>query len=540
MAEIDDLSQVVKDLMDVVKRQEDHIAKQDRITAEQKQIIAKQGKRIAELESTVEHLQDANRRLLRWRFGPRTEKSTEMDERQLTLEIEGLSSDLVFDHENAGDPPKVIPMRIQVPRRKRGLWSQLCPHLRVEEVYEDLPADQLVDHDGTPLVKAGTERSEELVYEPGHCFIRRTIRQRYGRSDTGEKVSIAPVADKIVPRGGLSDETITAAVVHHAMDCLPYQRIAEMISRIAGTTINRSLITESCNAYAALAEPLLDAMWEQISSTDVLHIDGSFLFHQDGKQPRKCSRKPLYAITDGQQVVMRWRDDEKYQSASDIIPGYQGYVARDEWAGWKSLNNINIIHVGCHAHARRYFAEVQDTDQDARQIISWYQQIYDIERQANESGYTGQQLYDLRLNLRNRYTKPILDQLFDFAQQKQHTRTGAFKRHLQYILRHRDTLTVFLNDGVVPPDNNTAERVLRRNAMLRKNRLFYVGAECGQHIGTLLSLMVSCRELDVQPHHYLNWSLPALLGYRNGETVDLKKWTPLAYAKLQKVTQTAA
>jgi hypothetical protein len=54
-------------------------------------------KRIAELESTVEHLQDANRRLLRWRFGPRTEKSTEMDERPLRLELEGLSSDLVFD-----------------------------------------------------------------------------------------------------------------------------------------------------------------------------------------------------------------------------------------------------------------------------------------------------------------------------------------------------------------------------------------------------------------------------------------------------------
>ena len=103
MAEIDDLRQMVKDLTGIMKRQEDHIAKQD-------EIITKQNKRIAELESTVEHLQDANRRLLRWRFGPRTEKSTEMDERPLRLELEGLSSDLVFDHEHAGEAPKVIPM----------------------------------------------------------------------------------------------------------------------------------------------------------------------------------------------------------------------------------------------------------------------------------------------------------------------------------------------------------------------------------------------------------------------------------------------
>ena len=220
-------------------------------------------------------------------------KSTEMDERPLRLELEGLSSDLVFDHEHAGEAPKVIPMHAVKPKRKRGLWSELCPHLHVEDVYVELPADQLVDHDGTPFIKTGTESSEELVYEPGHCFVRRTIRQRYGRSDTGEKIVTTPVADKMVPRGGLSNETITAAVVHHAMDCLPFQRIAEIISRTAGTTVNRALITESCNAYAALAEPLLDAMWQQIGTTDVLHIDGSFLFHQDGKRPRKCSRKPM-------------------------------------------------------------------------------------------------------------------------------------------------------------------------------------------------------------------------------------------------------
>ena len=156
MAEIDDLRQMVKDLTGIMKRQEDHIAKLEDHITKQDEIITKQNKRIAELESTVEHLQDANRRLLRWRFGPRTEKSTEMDERPLRLELEGLSSDLVFDHEHAGEVPKVIPMHAVKPKRKRGLWSELCPHLHVEDVYVELPADQLVDHDGTPFIKTGT------------------------------------------------------------------------------------------------------------------------------------------------------------------------------------------------------------------------------------------------------------------------------------------------------------------------------------------------------------------------------------------------
>ncbi len=87
----------------------------------------------------------------------------------------------------------------------------------------------------------------------------------------------------------------------------------------------------------------------------------------------------------------------------------------------------------------------------------------------------------------------------------------------------------------MPLDNNLAEHVLRRNAMLRKNRLFYVGADCGQHIATLLSLTVTCRELGISSLNYLTWSLPVLLNYRDHkDTVmqpDLAHWTPLAYQR---------
>ena len=45
-------------------------------------------KQVAEQQKLIEHLQDANRRLLRWRFGQRTEK---MVEGQCILALEGLT-----------------------------------------------------------------------------------------------------------------------------------------------------------------------------------------------------------------------------------------------------------------------------------------------------------------------------------------------------------------------------------------------------------------------------------------------------------------
>ena len=132
-------------------------------------------------------------------------------------------------------------------------------------------------------------------------------------------------------------------VVHHAMDCLPYQRIAEMVGRL-GAPVNRALVTSGCNTYAALAAPMLDAMQQQILHTNVLHVDGTFIFHHDRKRKRHCSRKPLYALSDGKQVVMRWRDDERYATAADLIPGYHGYLVRDEWPGWMSLLDVQCRH----------------------------------------------------------------------------------------------------------------------------------------------------------------------------------------------------
>ena len=539
MSEVDDLKAMVQDLLQVIREKDEIIERQQKQIAEQQKQIdallkenARQAKRIEELEATVAHLEEVNRRLLRRQFGRRTEKTTDPD--QTLIPLIGLTCDLECEVLVADESTEIIPTRKIKPQRRRMLWSQLCPDLPIEEVREELPEDQQVAADGTLLVRMGTECCEEVVYEPGRCFIRRVIRQRYGRSDTAEKIVTAPAPTKIVPGGSLANETILATAVHHAMDCLPFQRIAEIMTR-TGAPISRSLITNGCNAFAKIAEPLLDVMQQQIQEANIIHVDGSFIYHQDRARKRHCSRKPLYAVTDGQQVVMRHRDDEKYETAADLLPGYEGYLVRDEWAGWSALENANLIHVGCHAHARRYFAETQDHDQDARQIIDWYSELYAIEQRANNSGLTGPRLHAVRKQLRQHYTKPLLEKLFTFAEEKGSSRSGLFRQHANYIVNHRDTLTVFLDDGALPPDNNLAERVLRRNAMLRKNRLFYVGNNCGQHIGTLLSLMVSCRELSINPNDYLLWALPTLLAYRDQRGTinqpDLSTVTPLAFAQ---------
>lgn len=451
-----------------------------------------------------------------------------------------MTSDITWDSEAAGEPEEAVTVRPRKKHRKRALWSQICPHLKVNEQRIELPEDQLMTEDGARMVPHGYETHEELRYIPGTIEIDRVIRVRYGRSDTGEKTATAPNPPRIVARGGLSNETILAMAIHHAMDCLPYQRIAEMISRL-GAPVERGLVTRSCNAYAALVKPMVDAILQQMMDGDILHIDGSFVFKQRRDRSRRCDRSPLYAISDGIQVAMRWRPDERHASAADLIPGFRGYLIRDEWNGWWKLNNgDDLVHVGCLAHARRYFAEIMDTDADARRLVHIIGRIYAVEREAALSGFTGQRLFDYRLKLRQRYSVAIMDKLHDQALALSHTRSGMFATKAGYIVRHETELRRFLENGALPVDNNLAERVLRRNAILRKNRLFFVSEEGGNHIAALLSLMGSCRLLAINPLDYLTWSLPALLEYRDApekQKPSLAQWTPRTYYDLLKKNQ---
>ena len=543
--------------MSRVRKLEERIAKLETLVGQQAAIIDSlraENEQLRgeneQLRAEVADLAETNRGLLHWRFGRRTEKSAELERLQELIALEGWSSDLLMptldalyaaDDENGaeGDGPTASSRRAKQPAGKRAyarqLWSRLCPHLRIEEELIELPPEDRFDEDGTPLVRQGTESHEELVYEPAPPYIRRVLRQRYGRSDTAEKIAIAANPDRIVPRGSLADETILNAVVNLASDCLPFYRQAEMFARL-GIPVTRQTLCASFHAWCQLASPLVDIIQEQILTAPIIHMDGSFIYRQNRDGSRSCTRFPIYAISDGGQVVLRWRPDEKHATAADLARGYHGYLVRDEWDGWWKLDDFDAIHVGCNAHARRYFAKHQDKDADAARMVMLYAQLAAVEKRADKSGLCDEQLFAHRLTLRQRHSVAIMDAIETLARDITHRRTGKIVTAANYILTHRRELRRFLDNGALPPDNNLAERVLRRNALLRRNRPFYVAEDGGIHLAHALSVCGSCRQLGINPLAYLKHSLPALLAYRaaeaNGDPLpDLAPWTPAAYAQ---------
>ena len=118
---------------------------------------------------------------------------------------------------------------------------------------------------------------------------------------------------------------------------------------------------------------------------------------------------------------------------------------------------------------------------------------------------------------------PIVNELFAWLASKQAEvlPKGPMGLAISYALNLEAALRVFLTDGRLEADNNTAERSLRPVAVGRKNWLFYQRATGGNTAKVLLSLVKTAEAIGLNPKVYLRE-----LALRIGQESDVTKLTP--------------
>jgi transposase len=501
--------------------------------------IAETTKQNTQLRERVAALEDYVRRLLRGVFGPSTEKMIH-DPGQQRLDLGDVA---------APAPPVPSPDAdadaTPARRRRRGhgrrRLAALDPALPVREELIETPAAARIDTDGTLLVAMGRETTDLLAVEPPQVFIRRLVRIRYGRADTGDKAPIVALPPRICVRGILDDSTVHHLMVQKFEDSLPFYRQESILCR-HGVELSRNVMVDAARAWGEAFTPLAEAIRAEILAEPVIHADESAMRMQDRSLHRRCRMTNLWAIVGGGQVAYTWTPDRTYARGREILAGFRGYLVRDEWQGWTTAFDAGgIIPVGCNAHARRPFAELQAIDPDAALMVRHYARLSAVEHRARDSGLAGPALWQHRLDLRAEHGRAIMDDIIALAQRLHRERGPAstIGKGAAYILRHTDTLTRFLGDGRLPPDNNLAENVLRIVAVLRKNCLFLGSPDAGAWTATALTVLRSCRLQKLDPHRYLAAVTPALLERRTA-AADLAAWTPRAVAQRPTAATAAA
>ena len=148
--------------------------------------------------------------------------------------------------------------------------------------------------------------------------------------------------------------------------------------------------------------------------------------------------------------------------AQELVGDFQGYFQTDGYAGYNALGaRDGLTHVGCLAHVRRKFMAVLKGGSSkhkagtASTVLNLIGKLYHIEKQADEQKLDPEQIK----NLRQERAKPIMDKIKSILDARSETTPpkSLLGKAIAYALGQWDRLTVYLENGLLGPDNNPAE-----------------------------------------------------------------------------------
>lgn len=414
-------------------------------------------------------------------------------------------------------------------RRRRPHPGRGCyPHdLPRDVVPVPTPPELLWCSCGGRRHRVGVVTSERLDVVPAQFRIVELVRDKLAccRCDA---VTSPPLPPEPIKRGVPTPRLLAHVAVSKFADHLPLHRQEAIYAR-HGVRLSRSTMSGWCLEIAELFAPVVMIVVQRVLDGPRAQTDETTL---PVLAPKACRKERLWIVRGetGDVFFVHTRSKHKEQPQA-ILHGFRGKLQADAYKGFDALYATGeVLEIGCGAHMRRYWvdaakaaatpttgaasSETATTSPEARHALLEIGCLYDIERQLKvEAEEAGRPLDPARrLAVRQERSAPIVDRLFKWAhEQKRLARPKSpVGKALTYMLNQEIALRRFIEDGALEFDNNHAERGLRQAVTGRKNYLF-AGSDAGAAAAAIhYSLVVSCKELGVDPLEYYTDVLPQL------------------------------
>jgi transposase len=452
---------------------------------------------VADLRATIEKQQAHIDRLVRMTFGRRSERVTES----------GPADDIPDQAPSpaAGTlPAAATPPEAATPRLRGHGRRPLPADLPRERVEIDLTeAEKACPCCRRTRARIGADVSERLDYRPAALFVRQIVRHTYAcryceRAGGDPQVARRPLPPEPIPRGTAAAGLLAHVIVSKYVDHLPLYRQQSILGRL-GWEVTRSTLCDQLIACAGVLEPLYRLMCDRVRASASLHTDDTPVTLL---APRRTAHAWVYVGDAGNPyTVFDLSVGRSRDAPAAFLRGYTGFVHADGYAGYNPVYEGGATHVGCWAHARRYFFDARLSDPErSHDALARIRALYAAEREAKERKLT---LTDLAA-YRQEHAGPVLTAFAGWLAEQQ-TRVlpkSAIGEAVTYATNQWGTLGVYLTDGRLTIDNAPAEQAIRPLAVGRNNWL-HLGGDGGlRPSAVLLSMAASVRRHGVNPWDY--------------------------------------
>lgn len=384
------------------------------------------------------------------------------------------------------------------PRRGHGPREQSELPIRVQQ-HELDEADRVCKVCGgalTEMTGQFEEADEITVVE--RCFVLVKQQRKKYRCSCNGCIETAPAPPKVVPGSRYSPEFAVEVAAGKYLDHLPLERQCRIMRR-EGLRIDSQTLWDQIEGLAWLLEPTRDALGKRVLASPLIHADETSWRLMDKAVDSKWW---VWATACSDAVVYRILDSRSTDAAAKVLPDYHGIVMADGYKAYDALSRdgpgFTLAH--CWAHVRRKFLEVEDNfPKPCGEVLDLIGKLYEVEHQVP----AGEESLPLRAAIRQEQSRPLVRAIYEWMLVQSWLPESGLGQAIKYMAGMWAGLTRFLDNPLIPLDNNHAERGLRGVVLGRKNHYGSRSKRGTQVAALFYSLLESAKLSGVEPKSYL-------------------------------------
>jgi hypothetical protein len=190
------------------------------------------------------------------------------------------------------------------------------------------------------------------------------------------------------------------------------------------------------------------------------------------------------------------------------------------------IHDRQVSYSACAAHARRRFVKCIDVDPYAASIVHHFDMLFHYESMIDTYGRNKENTLLVRQN----HSAPVWDYIVDSCHEitKKWSKKTALGDAANYVLRHKEALTLYLSNPKVTLHNNFSERLLRLEKLILKNSLFRKSIKGRTALDICRTIVQTAIAAGADPKEYLEWVLRFDASEVSRRPQD---FTPYAYRK---------
>ena len=346
----------------------------------------------------------------------------------------------------------------------------------------DLTADEKAE------LKACNKKIAEFRQRKRDAKLLRGEKKGVGKDDLYEKQIRHPRAQGVTWKSPYSEELRAQIVTEKYSFHMPANRQIKRMS-MDGLDMSASTMDDIIESTCNTIEPLYDMQWKRSMKAKLLAADGSPMPVLDNEKHKTVKQYvieyrsidtgiPVFISTPPLEGIKGVNNGRGKKVIEANLSEWTGQALMcDAYAGYDWVKKSGRILCRCDAHARRKMeAALKENQRLAKIGMTLHQQIYAVEDmiKAEEKSMGRKMTPEEKVQFRNDNARPLWNNLKLWCMKEILNLPHESKifEAMNYLLRHYDELTAYLDIAEMPLDNTDTERSIRDMVMGKKAYLY--------------------------------------------------------------------